>query len=167
MIVAFTDADCVSDPDWLRQLVRWVQEPDVGVVVGHCRYPAEASPLLRLLARYENEKARWVAGAAPAYRFAYANNMAVLRSRFEEVGLFEPWRRAGDTEFVHRLHRHRPELRLAFAAPMRVTHLEFTRSRDRLRRLGRYTETNARIDTFEELPRTVRWRLLVRALVGR
>ncbi len=105
-----------------------------------------------MLGAYENAKADYVVHhCAPAYRFAYANNMAVRTSVFEELGLFREWQRAADSELVHRLASERPDLRLVYRPSMRVTHLEFLRVRDRVRRLSLYTETNSRISTFREL----------------
>ena len=151
-VIAFTDADCVADRDWLRSILDGMEEPRTAVLVGHCRYPADASLALRLLGAWENAKAEHVIGrCAPAFHFAYCNNMAVRASVFDEIGPFEEWRRAGDTELVHRLAARRPDLELAYRASMRITHLEFVRGRERARRLRLYSSTNARIPTFREL----------------
>jgi glycosyltransferase involved in cell wall biosynthesis len=151
-LIAFTDADCVADGDWLRSLLDGMQDPGVGILLGHVRYPREASPALRVLSAYENGKAEYVIGnCAPAHHFAYANNMAVRASIFDDLGLFKEWKRAGDSELLHRVAAARPELRPAYCRSMRVTHMEFVRARDRARRLSLYTTTNSRIPTFREL----------------
>lgn len=151
-IIAFTDADCVVDRDWLRTVCDAMRDPTIGILIGHCRYPAGASPALRLLGAYENAKADYVVNhCAPAYHFAYANNMAVRTCVFEELGPFREWERAADSELVHRLASKRPDLRLMYRPSMRVTHLEFLRVRDRVRRLSLYTQTNSQISTFREL----------------
>jgi glycosyltransferase involved in cell wall biosynthesis len=107
-VIAFTDADCVVAPDWLRSVLSGMQDPRAGVLLGRCRYPAEASLALRLLGAYEDAKAEYVLGLGPGPNlFAYANNMAVRASVFEEIGLFEEWKRAGDSELVHRLAARR------------------------------------------------------------
>ena len=167
-LIALTDADCTVAPDWLATLQRAFEEPDVGAVIGHCSYPPEASFALRVLGAYENEKARHVLRDKPAaYRFAYANNMAVRTALFHELGPFEEWKRAGDSEFVHRMARKRPDLQLCFEPAMRIVHREFLSARARARRLSVYTGTNARIDSFRELGRLERLKLLARALVRR
>jgi len=151
-IIALTDADCVADRDWLRSVCDGMQDASVGILIGECRYPAEASLALKLLAAYENAKAEYVIDrCASAYHFAYANNMAVRASVFAELGPFREWSRAADSELVHRVRSTRPDLRLAFRRSMRVTHLEFLRVRDRLTRLSLYSRTNAQIATFREL----------------
>ncbi len=167
-IVAFTDADCVADPDWLRSIADGMGDSRMAVLLGHCRYPAEASLALRLLGAYENAKTEYVLHrCAPAHRFAYCNNMAVRASVFEELGPFEPWRRAGDSELVHRLAARRPDLRVAYRPSMRITHLEFVRARDRLRRLELYTGTNSKIATFRELSAAQRLGVLFQLIRGR
>ena len=167
-LVAFTDADCVTDRGWLRAVCEGMRDPGVGILIGHCRYPAEASRALALLAAYENAKAEYVVShCPPAYQFAYANNMAVRASVFEQLGPFRLWDRAGDTELVHRLAASRPDLRMAFQPDMRVTHLEFLRVRDRMRRLSTYTRTNAKIPSFRELGVSGRAGVLLHLLGGR
>ncbi len=162
-IIAFTDADCVVDQDWLEQIVRALEVPTVGVVLGACRYPQRASWALKFLAAYENAKIQYVLDhCPPACFFGYANNMAVRASLFDELGPFREWRRAGDTEFVHRVAAERPDLRVHFDPAVRVTHHEFLSFRARARRLNLYTETNAKIDTFRELTFGQRLRVLSR-----
>lgn len=151
-VIAFTDGDCVVDRDWLRSIREGLEDPAVAILLGHCRYPRAASPALRWLGAYENAKTEYVLSrCAAVHHFGYANNMAVRAAVFAELGLFKEWPRAADSELVHRLAASRPELRVAFRRSMRVTHLEFLSARERLRRLSRYTQTNARIDTFREL----------------
>lgn len=167
-VLAFTDADCVTDRDWLRSVCEAMRDPGVGILIGDCRYPAEASRALALLASYENAKAEYVVThCAPAYQFGYANNMAVRASVFEALGPFRLWDRAADTELVHRLAASRPDLRVSFRPDMRVTHLEFLRLRDRVRRLSLYTRTNAQIPSFKELGVAGRARVMLHLLQGR
>jgi glycosyltransferase involved in cell wall biosynthesis len=166
-IIAFTDADCTVSRDWVRRVCEGMGDPATGIMVGRSDYPAEASFALKLLATYENAKADYVASrCAPAHHFAYANNMAVRASVFAEVGPFQEWDRAADTELVHRLAARRPDLRLVFNRAMRVTHREFLRLRDRLGRLSLYTQTNAQIPTFKELGPRERLGVLAHMLRG-
>ena len=164
-IVAFTDADCVADRHWLRAIQEGMQDPATAILLGRCLYPRYASMALRLLAGYENMKAAYVIErCAPAHHFAYANNMAVRASVFEAIGPFKEWRRAADSELVHRLAAHEPGRRPTYRPSMVVTHMEFVRTRDRVRRLSLYTRTNAQIGTFEELGLRQRLGVLAHAL---
>ena len=151
-IIALTDADCIVDRDWLRAIRDGLRDPAVAMLIGHCRYPDDASLGLKLLGAYENAKSEYVVQRCPAaHHFAYANNMAVRASVFEELGLFREWKRAADSELVHRMAARRPDLRLAFHPAMRIAHLEFVHGRARARRLSLYTQTNAQIESFREL----------------
>lgn len=166
-LIAFTDADCVTDGHWLRSIREGMRDPGVAVLLGHCRYPDGVSPALRLLSAYENAKTEYVIQrCAAAHHFAYANNMAVRAAVFEQIGLFEEWQRAADSELVHRLAMQRPELRLAFCHAMTITHMEFLHARQRARRLALYTQTNSRIETFRELGMVQRLGLLAQMLRG-
>ena len=167
-IIAFTDADCVTDRNWLRAVCDGMRDPAVAIQIGHCRYPVEASVALAMLAAYENAKAEYVVTQCPpAYQFAYGNNMAVRASVFEDMGPFRLWERAADTELVHRLAAMRPDLRLAYAPDMRVIHREFLRALDRVRRLSMYAGTNAQIGSFSELGLSGRFAVLLHLLRGR
>jgi GT2 family glycosyltransferase len=129
-----------------------MRDRTVAILLGHCSYPRSASLGLQLLSAYENSKTHYVTRhSEPAYRFAHANNMAVRASVFAEHGLFKEWRRAADTELVHRLQQTRPDLRTAFVPAMKITHLEFMRTRSRLQRMNLYTQTNSQVATFREL----------------
>lgn len=151
-IIAFTDADCVVDRDWVRVIQNGLRSPSTAVLIGHCRYAPNASAALRLLGAYENAKAEYVTRRCrPSQRYAYANNMAVRASVFGELGPFKAWARAADSELVHRLAADRPDLHLVYNDAMRITHLEFVTARARARRLALYSHTNSRIATFEEL----------------
>ena len=151
-VIAFTDADCVAADDWLRSILDGMSDPAIAILLGHFRYPASSTWSLRLLGAYENAKADYVLHrCGPAHYFGYANNMAVRASVFAEVGLFKEWKRAADSELIHRLSAHRPDLHLAYRPSMRVTHLEFLHTRDRIRRMSMYTRTNTQISTFLEL----------------
>jgi hypothetical protein len=52
---------------------------------------------------------------------------------------------------------------------MRITHLEFVSSRQRLRRMSLYTHTNAKIETFSELSSAHRFGVVLQFIrsVGR
>jgi glycosyltransferase involved in cell wall biosynthesis len=166
-LIAFTDADCVVDDDWLRSILEVMRDPGIAISLGHCSYPGTASFALRLLGSYENAKTAYVLErCAPRHHFGYANNMAVRASVFRDIGPFREWKRAGDTELVQRLAAQRPELRTVYRPSMRVTHLEFELARRRVGRLALYTRTNSRIDSFRELGLAQRLGLLAYWLRG-
>ena len=167
-LIAFTDADCVAAPDWLRSIRNGMRDPLAAILLGRVSYPSHASWALKLLGAYENAKTEYVINRCPAANhFGYANNMAVRASVFEEVGPFLEWRRAADSELLHRLASKRPDLRPVYRPSMKVTHLEFRRARDRARRLSLYTRTNSKIVTFRELGMAQRAGLFIHFIRGR
>ena len=167
-ILAFTDADCIAANDWLRSVQEGLKDPSIAILLGRCQYPPEASWALRALGAYENAKIEYVIHRCSRdHHFGYANNMAVRASVFEEVGLFKEWKRAADSELVHRLAARRPDLGLAFLDSMRVTHMEFLSARQRARRLSLYTTTNSKIESFRELGAAERLGLLLHLVRGR
>lgn len=151
-LIAFTDSDCVADSDWLRSIQATMKDPALAILVGDVRYPSRASLALRILGAYENAKIEHVIHRCPrAQHFAYADNMAVRASVFDELGLFQQWERAADTELVHRQASRRPDQRLAYCRTMRITHLEILTARERAKRLLLYSRTNAKIGSFKGL----------------
>ena len=101
-VIAFTDDDCLPDPDWLPHLARRVhQAPDalVGGLVANAlpdNVYAEAS---QELVDFLNEYFGANAGAA---QFFTSNNIACRRDRFLEIGGFDesfPLAAGEDREF--------------------------------------------------------------------
>lgn len=165
-IIAFTDADCVPDADWLQNILDCMADPQIGALMGHCRYPDSSSWPLRLLARYENAKTEYVLGHPdPGHRFGYCNNMAVRAAVFQDLGPFLTWQRAADSELIHRLTVGWPDSKILFHPAMRINHLEFRQGKQRAERLRLYSQTNAQILTFKELSVGQRIGILLRAML--
>ena len=95
-IIAYTDSDCVADPDWLHYLVGTFLNAGVRVVGGPNLPPPEdsrvaacvaASPGGPLHVLLDDEEAEHIPGC----------NMAFRREALEEIGGFDPiYRAAGD-----------------------------------------------------------------------
>lgn len=115
-LIAFTDADCIPDPDWLSRLVaRFDAEPETGVIGGEVLVFA-ADPARPNLAEafdlvYGFRQARQI----ERDRFAATANLAVRRRVFEAVGPFGGIDLSEDMEWGQRAHakgyrtRHAPE----------------------------------------------------------
>ena len=123
-VLAFTDADCVPDPGWLRALVWPLAAPDVGGVAGAIEAYATASAVERYQARYSIRAER--AFAHPVLPFAQTANVAYPRALVEELGGFDatlPF--GGDLDFSWRMQR-RTARRLVFEPGALVRHCHRT-----------------------------------------
>ena len=119
-ILAFTDADCVPDPGWVRALAAAIAQDGVGLAAG----PIEAWRCERLVERYQAVRALRAERAArhPVLPFAQTANAACSRAAFEAVGGFDAaCRFGGDLDFCWRLQR-RTGMRLAYTSAAVVRH---------------------------------------------
>src|SRR6185503_12058000 len=129
-LLAFTDADCVADPDWLSELCRPFAEPHVGASAGAI-IAARPTTLVQQFCTQQRwyelaitqrpfftPKTRgerlchqipWIDYRAGLSRLpAMANpptaNVAYRRAVFDQIGFFEPrLRSGGDLDFAWRM----------------------------------------------------------------
>lgn len=89
-ILAFTDDDCLPQPDWLRTLARrFLSAPDPVIVGGHVvnllvnnRYAVASQLIVDMGHAYHNSDPERA-------RFFTANNLAIPEERFRELGGFD------------------------------------------------------------------------------
>jgi cellulose synthase/poly-beta-1,6-N-acetylglucosamine synthase-like glycosyltransferase len=104
-IVAFTDADCVPHPAWLRELTAGFDDPRVGVVAGDVLGLRLDTPVARFVEEGRFMRADALA-ATPGGPVAITANVAYRRRVFDLVGLFdERLRSATDMEMTWRVMR--------------------------------------------------------------
>jgi len=102
-LLAFTDADCEPDKDWLANLIAPLASREVMLAQGR-RIFAGKSRVLSLVARYEAEHAAYsLSPEGAGTHFGYTNNMAVRREAFERCGPFVEVARGADSVFVDRV----------------------------------------------------------------
>ena len=127
-IVAFTDADCRPQPQWLHALIEPFVKPDVAMVAGEI----VALPGTTLLEEYAERQETLSQKHTLAHKFlpyGQTANLAIRRQAFEQVGLFRPYlNTGGDADICWRIlqqnlgrlefapnaivqHRHRPTLK--------------------------------------------------------
>ncbi|MBW4644898.1 MAG: glycosyltransferase [Goleter apudmare HA4340-LM2] len=102
-IIAFTDADCRPQPNWLCNLVQAFANPIVGVVGG----AIIALPGTTLLEKYAERKkilSHQHAASHPFCPYAAGANLAIRRQTLQEVGLFRPYlTTGGDADICWRI----------------------------------------------------------------
>jgi len=119
-LLAFTDADCVPDPGWVRALAAAFEDHRVGLAGG----PIEAWRTERLVERYQAVRALCAERAVhhPVLPFAQTANAACPRVVFDTVGGFDAaCIFGGDLDFCWRVQRS-TGLQLAYAAAAVVKH---------------------------------------------
>ena len=101
--LAFTDDDCLPDPNWLQALAHGFEESPCCICGGKTvnaliENPYSMASQLLVEYLYEHYNPTQKIGA-----FFLANNFAVARERFQEMGGFDPTLRFGeDRDFCYR-----------------------------------------------------------------
>lgn len=168
-ILAFTDADCISERDWLSEFMGAFENPTVGVVLGQ-RIPASDSSILALWSRYELTKEEFVfTSGDPSLLYGHTNNMAIRRSVFDSCGPFVERMRGSDTIFVHHVAEALGTQAIRFRPSARVRHLELKSIAALLGKLfiyGRSSRLYGYIVDSRSLTFAERWRVF-RSTVAR
>jgi cellulose synthase/poly-beta-1,6-N-acetylglucosamine synthase-like glycosyltransferase len=119
-ILAFVDADCLVEPQWLAELVRPLEDPEVGAVAGDLQHVAPTTPAERQAARLLGNWQRFAFSSNPAYPITA--NAAYRRDVIERIGGFDPhMTRAQDVELGLRF-QERSGRRLAYAERATARH---------------------------------------------
>lgn len=93
-ILAFTDADCRPQPEWLTHLVAPFTDAAIGLVVGEIQ-ALPGHTLLEDYAEYRQIMAQKHTIAHPFYPYGQTANLAVRSQAFEKAGLFRPYLTTG------------------------------------------------------------------------
>jgi O-antigen biosynthesis protein len=124
-VLAFTDADSVADPEWLRSIAS-AMRGGAQVVLGS-RAAASGAGTVALLASYDDARVRFILeNRRKDSYFGYTGNMAVRRSAFEKYGPFHTAARGSDTLFLRRLVSGEGPQAAQWSGEMRVRHLELS-----------------------------------------
>ncbi len=122
-ILAFTDADCRPQPDWLAQLILPFQDPQVGLVAGEVA-ALPGNSLLEQYANYRETLSQKFTLAHPFAPYGQTANLAIRRSALEKAGLFRPYlTTGGDADLCWRIQQSGNwQIRFAEAAIVRHHH---------------------------------------------
>jgi GT2 family glycosyltransferase len=103
-IVAFVDSDCTADPNWIEEILRAHQSPDLAIGGGI----ANGNPhSLVGWAAYFCEFSRWMPGRFQGHMADIAGaNMSYKKEAFKRFGTFIGGTYCSDTEFHWRMANH-------------------------------------------------------------
>lgn len=167
-ILAFTDADCVPQRDWLEQLVKpWTTpQPEssvypnatehstpgpLGLVAGEI-LGAPARSWLEDYATAVNTLSQTHVLAHPFCPYGQTANLAIRREALEKTGLFRPYlTTGGDADLCWRIQRETP-WRLAFAPEAIVAHSHRTTLAELRSQWARYGRSNAYLHELHGIP---------------
>lgn len=122
-VIAFTDPDCVAEPDWLETVAAALSD-GAFIAVGDT-LPAGGSRALALLATYAGAKDEFVFGGSDvSLYYGRTNNMAVTRSVFETLGPFVEQPRGADAMLVRAAAARFGTASIRFEPRMRVRHAQ-------------------------------------------
>jgi cellulose synthase/poly-beta-1,6-N-acetylglucosamine synthase-like glycosyltransferase len=119
-VLAFVDADCLVEPQWLDELVRPFEDPQVGSVAGDLQHAPARTVAERQAVRQLGDWQRFSFTSDPPYPITA--NAAYRREVLDEIGPFDPrMTRAQDVELGLRFHQH-SDLRLVYAEKATARH---------------------------------------------
>ncbi|NMG11231.1 glycosyltransferase [Brasilonema sp. UFV-L1] len=120
-IIAFTDADCRPQPEWLHALIAPFVNSDVVVVAGEI-LALPGKTLLEQHADRQETLSQKHTLAHPFCPYGQTANLAIRRQAFEQVGLFRPYLTSGgDADMCWRILQQKIG-RLEFAPNAIVKH---------------------------------------------
>ncbi|NEQ30469.1 MAG: glycosyltransferase [Leptolyngbya sp. SIO4C5] len=139
-ILAFTDADCCPQPEWLINLVQPFQNPQMGLAVGE----VEAFPGHTWLEQYAERKQLLSQRHTLAHAFCpygQTANLAVRAKAFAQAGLFRPYlTTGGDADLCWRIQHQGWQLQFVESAI--VQHRHRTSLAELYRQWHRYGRSN-------------------------
>jgi len=140
-ILAFTDADCRPQPDWLELLIVPLAKASIGIVVGEI-IALPGKTLLEKHAERHQVLSQQHTLAHPFYPYGQTANLAIRRQIFEQVGLFRPYlTTGGDADICWRI-QHQTDWQLNFVPTAIVKHRHRSTLTEYARQWRRYGCSN-------------------------
>lgn len=140
-ILAFTDADCRPQSDWLARLVQPFADPRVGIVAGEILALPGRSLLEQYADRQETLSQRHTL-THPFCAYGQTANLAVRKQAFQQQGLFRPYlTTGGDADLCWRILRA-TDWQLEFVEEAIVRHRHRTTWQELRRQWQRYGRSN-------------------------
>ncbi|MCC3404129.1 MAG: glycosyltransferase [Microcoleus sp. PH2017_10_PVI_O_A] len=140
-IIAFTDADCRPEPQWLQNLVQPFANLDIGITCGEI-LALPGNTLLEKHAARENTLSQKHTLAHPFCPYGQTANLAVRRQILARVGLFRPYLTSGgDADLCWRILRE-TSYKIYFAESAIARHRHRSTIKQLQSQWHRYGESN-------------------------
>lgn len=169
-ILAFTDADCRPQPQWLENLVQPFAKPEIGLSIGEI-IALSGNTLLEQHADRQETLSQKHTLANAFCPYGQTANLAVRRSIFQQVGLFRPYlTTGGDADMCWRILRE-TDCKYEFVPDATVKHRHRRTLKELQKQWYRYGESNRYLHQLhgvdlmrsltlkETLYRVMRWML--------
>ena len=140
-IIAFTDADCRPQPQWLENLIQPFSDPNVGIVVGEI-LALMGESFLEKYADKQKVLSQKHTLAHPFCPYGQTANLAIRKQAFVEVGLFRSYlTTGGDADICWRILRE-TSYQFKFVENAIVRHRHRSTWRDLQSQWRRYGKSN-------------------------
>ena len=153
--IAFTDADCYVDRNWLTNLDHCLKDKQVAIVMGRRDFPNKKDVFLQTFADYENEKFFYTLKYYPKkFWFGFTNNLAIKKVVIDKVAGFRLLQVNGDIDLVQRVVSNNLGS-VVYCPSAIIRHLEINHPWDWLKKIYRYGYHNTglqNISEFSNLP---------------
>ena len=169
-IIAFTDADCRPESDWLENLVKPFSDAKIGITAGEI-LALPGKTILEQHADRQNTLSQKHTLSHPFCAYGQTANLAVRKQLLAQVGLFRPYLTSGgDADLCWRILRE-TSYKLDFAQNAIVRHRHRSTMKQLQSQWYRYGESNKylheihgvdlmrELTTHEYLYRLARWLL--------
>ncbi len=139
--IAFTDADCRPEPNWLLSLIQPFVQENIGIVVGEIA-ALPGNSLLEQHAQREETLSQKHTLSHPFCPYGQTANLGIRRSIFAEVGLFRSYlTTGGDADICWRILR-KTKWTLEFAPTALVKHRHRSTLKELQSQWRRYGKSN-------------------------
>ena len=139
--IAFTDADCRPQPQWLESLIQPFYQPEVAIVAGEI-LALTGGNLLEKFAERQQTLSQKHTLAHPFCAYAQTANLAIRRTVLEHSGLFRPYlTTGGDADICWRILKQKLG-RLEFVPDAIVQHHHRTSIKELASQWRRYGRSN-------------------------
>ncbi|MFB2934691.1 glycosyltransferase family 2 protein [Aerosakkonemataceae cyanobacterium BLCC-F154] len=158
-IIAFTDADCRPQPQWLTELIAPFQNPNIGIVAGEI-IGLPGKTILEKYAENQDVLSQKYTLAHPFLPYGQTANLAIRKEIFVQIGLFRPYlTTGGDADICWRIQQE-TQWKIDFAPSAIVQHRHrstLTEFQSQWRRYGksnRYLHELYGIKLMANVPKT-------------